>query len=52
MGGLPTFKLEVVMSRKILREKMMLANAIGNTTAEIEESIMELLFNWIDDLLG
>lgn len=52
MGGLPTFKHEVVMSRKILREKMMLANAIGNTTAEIEETIMELLFNGLDDLLG
>ena len=28
MGGLPTFKHEVTLSRKILREKMMLANAI------------------------
>ena len=52
MGGLPTFKHEVVMSRKILREKMMLANAIGDTTPEIEDTIMELLFNGIDDLIG
>lgn len=52
MGGLPTFKHEVTLSRKILREKMMLANAIGSTTPEIETTIMELLFNGIDDLLG
>lgn len=52
MGGLPTFKHEVTLSRKILREKMMLANAIGSTTPEIETTIMELLFNGLDDLLG
>lgn len=52
MGGLPTFKHEVTLSRKILREKMMLANAIGSTTPEIEKTIMDLLFTGIDDLLG
>lgn len=31
---------------------MMLANAIGDTTPEIEDTIMELLFNGIDDLIG
>lgn len=51
-GGLPTFKHEIVLSRKILREKMMLADAIGSSTPEIEDVIMELLFNGIDDLLG
>ena len=51
-GGLPTFKHEITLSRKILREKMMLADAIGSTTPEIEEVIMELLFKGVDDLLG
>ena len=36
MGSLPTFKHEVTMSRKTLREKMLLADAIGGTTPEIE----------------
>lgn len=52
MGGLPTFKHEIVLSRKILREKMMLMDAIGSTTPEIESTIMELLFNGVDSLLG
>lgn len=52
MGGLPTFKHEIVLSRKILREKMMLMDAIGGTTPEIESTIMELLFNGVDSLLG
>lgn len=52
MGGLPTFKHEVVLSRKILREKMMLMDAIGRSTSEIEDTVMELLFNGLDDLLG
>ena len=51
-GGIPTFKHEVVLSRKILREKMMLADAIGGSNAEIEDTVMELLFNGLDDLLG
>lgn len=52
MGGLPTFKHEVPMSRKTIREKMLLADMIGGTTPEIENTIMELLFKGIDDLLG
>lgn len=52
MGGLPIFKHEIVFSRKILREKMLLMDAIGGTTPEIEDTIMDLLFNSIDDLLG
>lgn len=51
-GGLPTFKHEITLSRKVLREKMMLADAIGSSTPEIEEVIMELLFKGVDDLLG
>ena len=45
MGGIPTFKHEVVLSRKILREKMMLMDSIGGITPEIENTIMDLLFN-------
>lgn len=52
MGGLPTFKHEITLSRKILREKMMLMDAIGGSTPEIESTIMELLFNGVDNLLG
>lgn len=52
LGNLPTFKHEVVMSRKTLREKMLLANAIGGSTPEIEQTIMDLLFYGVDDLLG
>jgi hypothetical protein len=52
MGGLPTFKHEISLSRKILREKMMLMDAIGGSTPEIESTIMELLFNGVDNLLG
>ena len=52
MGGLPTFKHEITLSRKILREKMMLMDAIGSSTPEIESTIMELLFNGVDNLLG
>ena len=51
-GGLPIFKHEVTLSRKILREKMMLADAIGSSTPEIENVVIDLLFNGIDDLLG
>ena len=52
MGGIPTFKHEVVLSRKILREKMMLMDSIGGTTPEIESTIMELPHKGLDDLLG
>lgn len=52
MGNLPTFKHEVTLSRKSLREKMLLADAIGGTTPEIESTVMKLLFYGVDDLLG
>ena len=52
MGNLPTFKHEVTLSRKTLREKMLLADAIGGTTPEIEQTVMDLLFYGVDDLLG
>lgn len=52
MGSLPTFKHEIVLSRKILREKMMLMEVLGGTNSDIEDTVMELLFNGLDDLLG
>lgn len=51
-GGLPTFKHEIVLNRKILREKMMFAKELGRTTPEMEQVVMQLLFNGVDDLLG
>ena len=52
LGNLPTFKHEVTLSRKTIREKMLLADAIGSTTPEIENAVMDLLFYSLDDLLG
>lgn len=52
MGTLPTFKHEVVLSRKILREKMLLMDRLGGADAEIENTVMELLFDGLDDLIG
>lgn len=51
-GGLPTFKHEVTIDRKIMREKLMLAEAIGRTTSEIDNVMVKLLFKGVDDLLG
>ena len=52
MGTLPTFKHEVVLSRKILREKMLLMDRLGGADAEIENTVMDLLFDGLDDLIG
>lgn len=51
-GGLPTFKHEVTLDRKILREKMMIAEAMRGTNSEIDSVIIKLLFKGLDDLLG
>lgn len=51
-GGLPTFKHEVTLDRKILREKMMLAEALRGTNSEIDSVVVKLLFKGLDDLLG
>lgn len=51
-GGLPIFKHEIVLNRKIIREKMLLAKELGRTTPEMENIVMQLLFNGVDDLLG
>ena len=52
MGSMPTFKHEITLSRKTIREKMMLASAIGSTNPDINETVMRLLFNGVDNLLG
>ena len=51
-GGLPTFKHEVTLDRKIMREKLMLAEAIGRTNTEIDNVMVKLLFRGVEDLLG
>jgi len=51
-GGLPTFKHEIPISRKIMREMMVLAERMGGVDGQIEETVMKLLFNSVDKLLG
>lgn len=51
-GGLPTFKHEITVNRKMLREQMMLADKIGRITPDMEDIVMELFFKSVDDLLG
>lgn len=52
MGSMPTFKHEITLSRKTIREKMMLAEAIGKSNDDINSTVMRLLFNGVDNLLG
>ncbi len=51
-GELPVFKHETGLNRKQLREKLLLMDSIGGSTPEIEEFVMQLLFNGLDDLIG
>lgn len=51
-GGLPTFKHEYTIDRKIMREKLMLSEMMGGATDEIYNVVLQLLFNALDDLLG
>ena len=52
MGTLPTFKHEFNLDRKTLREKMMLKEAIGDTNQSINDTILGLLYNANDTLIG
>lgn len=52
MGSMPTFKHEITLSRKTIREKMLLAENIGKTNDDINSTVMRLLFNGVDNLLG
>jgi len=51
-GGLPTFKHEVTLNRKMLREQMLLADKLGKFTPDMVDVVMELFFKSVDDLLG
>lgn len=51
-GELPVFKHETGLNRKMLREKLLLMDSIGGSTPEIEEFVLQLLFNGLDDLIG
>lgn len=52
LGGLPTFKHETVLNRKMLREKALIAEQLGCYTPEMEALVMDLLFTNTDTLLG
>ena len=52
MGQLPTFKHEITIGRKVLREQLFLADRIGAVNREIADVAMEQLYNSVDDLLG
>jgi hypothetical protein len=51
-GELPVFKHETGLNRKMLREKLLLMDSIGGSIPEIEEFVLQLLFNGLDDLIG
>ena len=40
-GGLPTFKHEIPISRKIMREQMALAERMGGVDSQITETVMD-----------
>jgi len=52
MGNLPTFKHEVPLSKKTVREKLQLAQRLGALDTDIVDTIMNLFFMSNDSLLG
>ena len=52
MGGLPTFKHEVPFDKKIVRDKLLLANELGGVSQNIVDVIMQLMFMSSDSLIG
>lgn len=52
MGGIPVFKHELVLNRKMIREKIGIAQSTGVYPQDTNELILELLFNNVDSLLG
>lgn len=52
MGGIPIFKHELVLNRKMIREKTLIAQETGVYPGNTDELVMELLFNNVDSLLG
>lgn len=51
-GNIPTFKHEISMSRKSLRNMMKLMNKIGHETPDMVDTYMDIFYNSVDDLLG
>lgn len=52
LGNLPTFKHEVTLSRKVLREKMILAEERGGQSQADLNTVLDLLFTRVDSLIG
>lgn len=51
-GNLPTFKHEIPLDRRTMRDQRMLMQRLGKADSDIEATIMRLFFNSLDDLLG
>lgn len=51
-GRMPTFKHEVTMTRKTMREQMILRQRLGRSDNSINEIVIRELFNGTDKLLG
>ena len=51
-GGLPTFKHEVPFDKKILRDKLLLAQELGGINQNIVDVVMQLMFLSSDSLIG
>lgn len=52
MGKIPTFKHEVTMTRKTMREMALLRQRLGRSDEGINETIIAEMFNGVDKLLG
>lgn len=55
-GEIPVWKHEIYLDRKIMREKMQLAQIVsqngGTIPSEVNDVMMELFFNSVDKLIG
>lgn len=53
MGNIPTFKHEITMTRKTMREMAQLREMLnGQSNGTINQTIVSLMFNGVDKLLG
>lgn len=52
MGKIPTFKHEITMTRKTMREQALLRQRLGRSDDAINETIIKEMFNGVDKLLG
>lgn len=51
-GKMPTFKHEVTMTRKTMREQMLLRNRLGASDSTINSIVVKEMYNGVDKLLG